>query len=69
MIKQPHTEDITGILAMLPADKQKLYLNTLYSIARTAIEARCGELKLMDVEILQSLEDESNARFEEWLFR
>ena len=69
MKTQPHTEDITGILAMLPADKQKLYLNTLYSIARTAIESRCGELKLMDVEILQSLEDESNARFEEWLFR
>ena len=69
MIKQPHTEDITGILAMLPADKQKLYLNTLYSIARTAIEARCGELKLIDIEILQSLEDESNAQFEEWLFR
>ena len=69
MIKQPHTEDITGILAMLPEDKQKLFINTLYSIARTAIDARCGELKLMDVEILQSLKDESNARFEEWLFR
>lgn len=69
MIKQPHPSDITGILACLPADKQKLFINTLYSIARTAIDARCGELKLMDVEILQSLEDESNARFEEWLFR
>ena len=69
MIKQPHPTDITGILACLTADKQKLFINTLYSIARTAIDARCGELKLMDVEILQSLEDESNARFEEWLFR
>ena len=69
MKTQPHTEDITGILAILPADKQKLFLNTLYSIARTAIDVRCGELKLMDVEILQSLEYESNARFEEWIFR
>lgn len=69
MKTQPHTEDITGILAMLPEDKRKLYINTLYSIARTAMEARCGELKLMDIEILQSLEDESNARFEEWIFQ
>lgn len=54
---------------MLPEDKQKLYINTLYSIARTALEARCGAIKLADVQILQSLEDESNARFEEWIFR
>ena len=69
MIKQPHPTDITGILAMLPADKRELFINTLYSIARTAIDARCGELKMSDLEILQSLEDESNARFEEWIFR
>lgn len=69
MKTQPHPTDITGILAMLPEDKQKLYINTLYSIARTAIDARCGELQIMDIEILQSLETESNARFEDWLFR
>lgn len=69
MKTQPHPTDITGILAMLPKDKQKLYINTLYSIARTAIDARFGELQIMDIEILQSLEAESNARFEEWLFR
>ena len=68
MKTQPHPTDITGILAMLPEDKQKLYINTLYSIARTAIDARCGKLQIMDIEILQSLEAESNARFEEWLF-
>lgn len=61
--------DITGMLAMLPEDKQKLYINTLYAVARTAVEARCGALRVMDLEILQSLEDESNARFEEWIFR
>ena len=54
---------------MLPEDKQKLYINTLYAVARTAVEARCGALRVMDLEILQSLEDESNARFEEWLFQ
>ena len=69
MIKQPHTEDITGILAMLPEDKRKLYINTLYAVARTAVEARCGELRVMDLEILQSLEDESDARFEDWISR
>ena len=61
--------DITGMLAMLPEDKQKLYINTLYAVARTAVDARCGNLRVMDLEILQSLEDESNARFEEWIFR
>lgn len=66
--KQPHT-DISGILGVLPEDKQKLYINTLYAVARTAVEARCGALRVNDLEILQSLEDESNARFEEWLFR
>jgi len=69
MTKQPHTDDITGIIAMLPEDKRKLFLNTLYSIARTAIDARCGELQIMDIEILQSLEAESNAIFEEWIFK
>jgi len=54
---------------MLPEDKQKLYINTLYAVARTAIEDRCGALRVMDLEILQSLEDESNARFEEWIFQ
>lgn len=53
---------------MLPEDKQKLYINTLYAVARTAVEARCGELRVGDLEILQALEDESNARFEEWIF-
>jgi hypothetical protein len=67
--KQPQLTDISGIIAALPPEKQKLYINTLYSIARTAIDARCGELRMMDLEIMQSLEDESNARFEEWLFR
>ena len=67
---QPRTTtDISGMLAMLPEDKQKLYINTLYSIARTALEARCGAIRLGDVQILQSLEDESNARFEDWIFR
>ena len=61
--------DITGMLAMLPEDKQKLYINTLYAVARTAVDARCGDLRVMDLEILQSLEDESNARFAEWIFR
>ena len=65
---EPQT-DISGMLAMLPEDKQKLYINTLYAVARTAIEARCGALRVMDLEILQSLEDESNARFEEWIFQ
>jgi hypothetical protein len=69
MKTQPHTEEIMGVLACLPADKQKLFINTVYSIARTAIDARCGELKMSDLEILQSLEDESNARFEEWIFQ
>lgn len=54
---------------MLPEDKQKLYINTLYAVARTAVEARCGELRVMDLEILQSLEDESDARFEDWISR
>ena len=65
---KPQT-DISGMLAMLPEDKQKLYINTLYAVAKTAIESRCGALRVMDLEILQSLEDESNARFEEWLFQ
>ena len=67
--KQPPIEDISGIIAALPPEKQELYINTLYSIARTAIDARCGEIRLMDLEIMQSLEDESNARFEDWLAR
>ena len=67
--KQPQTEDISGVIASLPPEKQKLSINTLYSIARTAIDARCGEIRLMDLEIMQSLEDESNARFEDWLAR
>jgi hypothetical protein len=56
--RQPPLTDISGMLAMLPEDKQKLY-----------VEARCGELRVSDLEILQSLEDESNARFEEWIFQ
>lgn len=67
--RQPPLTDISGMLAMLPEDKQKLYVNTLYAVARTAVEARCGELRVSDLEILQSLEDESNARFEEWIFQ
>lgn len=66
--RQPPLTDISGIIAMLPEDKQKLYINTLYAVARTAVEARCGELRVGDLEILQALEDESNARFEEWIF-
>jgi hypothetical protein len=66
--RQPPLTDISGIIAMLPEDKQKLYINTLYAVARTAMEARCGELRVGDLEILQALEDESNARFEEWIF-
>lgn len=54
---------------MLPEEKQKLYINTLYAVARTAVEARCGELRVIDLEILQSLEDESDARFEDWISR
>lgn len=54
---------------MLPEDKQKLYINTLYAVARTAVDAHCGALRISDLEILQSLEDESNALFEEWIFR
>ena len=67
--RQPPLTDISGMLAMLPEDKQKLYINTLYAVARTAVEARCGELRVMDLEILQSLEDESDARFEDWISR
>lgn len=67
--RQPPLTDISGILAMLPEDKQRLYINTLYAVARTAVEARCGELRVGDLEILQALEDESNARFEEWIFQ
>jgi len=61
--------DISGMLAMLPEDKQKLYINTLYAVARTAVESRCGALRIADLEILQALEYESNARFEEWIFQ
>jgi hypothetical protein len=66
--KQPHI-DISGIIGMLPEDKQKLYINTLYAVARTAVESNCGALRIADLEILQALEDESEARFEEWLVR
>lgn len=67
--RQPPLTDISGMLAMLPEEKQKLYINTLYAVARTAVKARCGELRVMDLEILQSLEDESDARFEDWISR
>ena len=59
--------DITGTLSVLPEEKRKLYIGTLYAIAKTAIEARCGELNMSDLEILASLEEEAEARFCEWL--
>lgn len=59
--------DVESILTTLPAEKRQLYVQTLYSIAKTAMESGCRSLRLMDVEILTSLEVESNANFEEWL--
>lgn len=62
-------KDITGILAFLPEDKKKYYLESIYAIAKAAIEAKCPSLPIVDLEIMAGLEDESNARFEEWIFR
>lgn len=56
-----------AILRALPQAKRKLYISVLYSIAKDAIQARCRSLKVMDLEILSSLEEESNAHFEEWV--
>lgn len=60
---------INGILAFLPEDKKKYYLESIYAIAKAAIEAKCPSLPIADLEIMAGLEDESNARFEEWIFQ
>lgn len=62
-----NTSEPEAILRALPQAKRKLYISALYSIAKDAIQAQCKGLKVMDLEILASLEEESNAHFEEWL--
>lgn len=62
-----NTSEPEAILQALPQVKQRLYISALYSIAKDAIRAQCKELKVMDLEILASLEEESNAHFEEWV--
>ena len=56
-----------AILKQLSQEKRRLYVRVLYSIAKDAIQAQCPQLKVMDLETLASLEEESNASFEEWL--
>lgn len=61
------TNELEAILRVLPPAKRRLYISVLYSIAKDAIRAQCRSLKVMDLEILASLEAESDAGFEEWL--
>lgn len=61
-------KDITGILAFLPEDKRKYYVESLHAIAKAAIESKCPSLPIAALEIIAGLEYESNARFEEWIF-
>ena len=43
------------------------YARALVRIARTAIDSRCGTLRVVDVETVTALEDKGEAVFTEWL--
>lgn len=51
----------------LSIEEIRTYCQALYSVAHDAMQARCGDLKVKDLEIITSLEEKSNAYFEEWL--
>lgn len=61
------TTEVEAILKALDTEEQRAYVSVLYSIAKDAIQAQCRDLKVMDLEIKQKLEEKSNANFEEWL--
>lgn len=61
------TTEVEAILKTLNTEEQRAYVSVLYSIAKDAIQAQCRDLKVMDLEIKQKLEEKSNANFEEWL--
>lgn len=67
--QQSCVSDIEVILQMLDLDERREYVSRLYSIAKDAIKAQCRELKVMDLEVMVSLEAKADANFEEWLHR
>ena len=62
------TTEVGAVLGGLSMEEARTYLQTLYSLAHQAKEARCLRLRLQDLEVMAALEEKSNAMFEEWLF-
>lgn len=63
----PSISPVEIVIRMLPAEDRIRYAQTLYSIAKDAIQAQCRDLKVADLEILTALEEKADACFEEWL--
>lgn len=56
-----------GNFVWLPVEKQKMFLDVALRIADKAVEGKFGKLEVKDVEVYQSLKDENEARFLEFL--
>lgn len=60
-------EVLDGRIGFLDAEESRTYVKAILSIAKRAMDARCGNLFVEDLEIVRALEDKSEAKFVEWL--
>lgn len=60
-------DELSGRIGFLDAEESRTYVKSLLNIAKRAIDARCGNLLVDDLEIIHSLEEKNEAKFVEWL--